>query len=189
MGFFITRIFWGGLLICWGIVLILNKFLKTPIPFGRLLIAFLLIYGGVYLLTKTTKPKKVNINTTVFSTTEVFSSDNNREYNIVFGSNIVDLSDYDKTEALKVNTVFGSSTVILSSEKTYIIKANTAFGETILPLQKELWLGSGNYVIGDSGRENKIPIEINTVFGSTHVKLKISEKEEVESSVPIDEEN
>jgi len=172
MGFFFTKFFWGGLLICYGIIMILEKLFKLNIPFGRFLIAFLLIYGGVYLITRTTKQKKVNIDTRVFTTKSTFHSENNKEYSVVFGSNIIDLSDYSQLEPIQVNTVFGTSDVLLSKEKTYIINVNAAFAETILPNQKELWLGTGKYVIGDASRENKINIELNTVFGSSHVKFK-----------------
>ena len=186
MGFFISRFFWGGLLICWGIVLIVEKLYPIKIPFGRLLIAFLLIYGGIYLITKTTRQKKVDFDTKIFTSASVINSNEGNEYNVVFGQNIIDLSDYDKAEPIKLNTVFGTSTVYLSSEKTYQIIANTAFGETKLPFQRESWLGSGNFIIGEKDREPKIQIEINTVFGGTNVLLKKNESPHRETEVEVE---
>ncbi|MCL2062922.1 MAG: hypothetical protein FWG98_00925 [Candidatus Cloacimonetes bacterium] len=189
MGFFLTRFFWGGFLICWGLVLIIEKLFPIKIPFGRLIIAFLLIYGGVYLLTRTTKQKRVEVNTNIFTSSKVVNTKEGKEYNFVFGNNVIDLSDYDKSETIEINTVFGSSTVYLSRDKTYKIRANTAFGETKLPFQRESWLGSCDFIIGEKDRDFKIPIEINTVFGSTNVLLKNSEEaEEVTNEAYVDSE-
>ena len=175
MGFFLSKVFWGGFLISWGLVLIIEKIFKVNIPLGRFIIAFLLIYGGVYILTRTTKQKRVEINSNITTNSSVLNSSNGREFHSVFSSNIIDISDLSTTDPIEINSIFGSTTVYLSNEKTYLIRVNTAFGGTRLPYQNESWLGSSSYIIGDKTREQKINIEINTVFGSTNVMIKKSE--------------
>ena len=173
MGFFFTRFFWGGLLICWGLVLILEKLLRVNIPFGRFIIAFILIYTGVYLITKFNFTKKVSDKVQVCTVESVSKGKSGREYSNVFGSNVVDFSQLtDSSEGLDINTVFGKTEIILSRKMTYEITANTVFGETVLPDQSNMPMGDSSVVLGDSDQVTKIPIEINTVFGSTIIRWK-----------------
>ncbi len=171
MGFLATKLFWGGLLICWGLVLIIERILQINIPLLRFVFAFILIYGGIYLITKNSQTKKINVKTNIFNQSQYHSNDG-KEYNIVFGSSMIDLSDIkDSSEKYQINTVFGSAEVFLSEDINYDIKINTVFGETLLPNKKELNFGSNEFRFGtDAG--DKISLEINTVFGQTVLKLK-----------------
>ena len=173
MGFLYSKLFWGGLLIFWGVVLILERVLQLNIPFMRLLIAFLLIYSGIYLLTRHNKSKKWFFNANVFNEVIINSDGTGKEYSVVFGSHVVDLSDItDYTQPIKINTVFGSSEVFLSKSQSYILNVNTVFGTTEMPNNQSFIISSNEFVIGDAEVENKIPIEINTIFGSTNVMFK-----------------
>lgn len=179
MGFLATKFFWGGLLVCWGLVLIIEKIINVNIPFMRFVFAFILIYGGVYLITRNSRSKNFNIKTNVFNTHQ-YSNENAKEYNVVFGSSIIDLSAIsESSELLKVNTVFGSSEIYLAEDINYDIHVNTVFGETVMPDRKGVNFGSNNYNLGD-GDNSAIPIEINTVFGQAVVKLKTIIKNEKE---------
>ena len=175
MNFLVSRLFWGGILICWGLVLILEKTLQINIPFTRFILAFLLIYGGVYLITRQNKVKKINFNNKFYRDSEYVFDKTNKEYNIIFGSSIIDLSKTTLTDKpIKINTIFGSSDVYISETESYEINVNTFFGETILPNKKESNFGSTHYSIGNN-ESNKISIEVNTIFGSSHIILKKSE--------------
>jgi hypothetical protein len=177
MGFIFSKIFWGTLLIVWGAVLIIGKiFPRLDIPMGRFIIAFILIYAGVYLLTKVSTPKKCHIKTKINNVENVCSSVSGAEYNIVFGSNVIDLSNRDFTpETININTVFSTSEVYLSPTMVYDIKVNTVFGETLLPDNNSTKTRSDIYTIGDADAEQKQSIEINTVFGTTQVIVKKSD--------------
>jgi predicted membrane protein len=176
MGFLATKLFWGGLLICWGIALIVEKVLQINIPFMRFVFAFILIYGGIYLITKNSNTRRVNVKTNVFNKI-LYHSAEGKEYNVVFGSSMIDLSDIsDFSEEYKVNTVFGSSEIYLSEDLNYDIKINTVFGETSLPNNKDINFGSNNYSFGSEAAE-KISLELNTVFGESIVKVKEGNKE------------
>jgi hypothetical protein len=177
MGFMFTKIFWGTLLIVWGAVLILGKiFPKLDIPMGRFILAFILIYAGVYILMKVNSPKKCHIKTKVSNVENVYMSVSGSDYNIIFGSNQIDLTNRDYTsESININTVFGTSEVFLSPTMVYDIRINTVFGETLLPNNSSIKTSSESYTVGDSDAEQKQSIEINTVFGTTHVMVKQSE--------------
>jgi len=179
MDIFLSKFFWGGLLIFWGLGLILEKLFKLNIPFGRFIIAFILIYCGIYIITRSTvKQKKIEVNSSFFSSTTLTSSEGNRQFNVVFGSNVVDISDYTYPEPVEINTIFGSSTVLIAKDRTYSIRANTGLGETILPFEREQYLGSNVYIVGNKESEEKTEIVLNTVFASTHVKFKSEDKRE-----------
>jgi len=173
MTFFFSKLFWGGLLICWGVILILERLLQVNIPFGRFLVAFLLIYAGIYLLTRHNKPNTCFPNLNIFTERTIVSDGSSKEFNVVFGSNVIDLTQHrDYSEPITINTVFGSSTVYLSPNETYEFRLNTVFGGTDLPDKREFHFGSNNVILGDKESPNKIRIEVNTVFGSTEMLFK-----------------
>ena len=171
---FLSKFFWGTLLIGWGAIMIIEKLFKLNIPYGRFVFAFILIYAGVYLLTRHSSSKKVVIEKRVFNTETVCDNNKLKEYNITFGESVIDLSaNIDYTKPIRINTVFGTTEVFLADNETYEIKVNTVFGETQMPLDKTVNFGTNHYIIGSDSNENKIKVEINTVFGNTKVVLKL----------------
>ena len=173
MGFLASKLFWGGLLIFWGLMLVLEKLLQVNIPFMRFLIAFLLIYCGIYLLMRHNKPKKVFPHTNIFTEVVINADGTGKEYSVIFGSQVVDLSDItDYNQTISINTIFGSTVVYLSKNQTYRVSVNTVFGPTEMPDKQSNSFGSREFILGDKEVVNKIPIEINTIFGSTAVVFK-----------------
>ena len=173
MGLFISKFFWGTLLIVWGVIMIIDKLFKLNIPYGRFIFAFILIYAGIYLIAKTSSPKKTVIEKNAIRSETITDHSNFREYNMTFGENVIDLTTHiDYSKEVKINTVFGVTDVYLSEKETYDIKVSTVFGETSLPMDKTVNFGSNHYVIGNDSNQNKINVEINTVFGNTKVMMK-----------------
>jgi len=175
MGFFVSKFFWGTLLIGWGLVLIVEKLLKVSIPYGRFILAFVLIYAGIYLITKHSSHKRIVIEKNTNKAETVSESADQREYNLTFGENIIDLSSFtDYSKRIIINTIFGTTDVYLSENEAYNISVNTVFGKTMLPPDKavNMGFGSNNYTVGDDSKENKINIEINTIFGNTSIMIK-----------------
>ena len=173
MGFFMTKFFWGTLLIGWGVMMILEKLLKMNIPYGRFIFAFILIYAGIYIITKHTSHKKIIIEKKFNKSETVCERENVKEYNLTFGENVIDLSEQtDYSKLIKINTVFGQTDVYLSANEIYDIKVNTVLGETLMPTDKTINFGTNHFKIGDSEKDEKVNVEINTVFGTTNVLVK-----------------
>ena len=185
MGFFFTKIFWGGVLIFWGLVLIINKLFGINIPIFRFILAFILIYSGFYILLRSGKQKSTVINTGVFCSEKVEVSGNN-EFTIIFGSKIFDISTLASSDPIDISTVFATSQVIISKNKSYKFNVSTAFGETSLPNANDSWLGGGVFIIGDANNPNIITVTISTVFGSTKVMFSNKEEETNKEEVAED---
>jgi len=174
MSFLFTSVFWGLVLIFWGVSLIIEKIFKIKIPLMRFLLAFIIIYAGIHLLLFRSCTTRSNIISKSHPKVMVVSKRANNtnidmnEYSSIFANNTIDLTTYnDYDKGVMVNTVFGGSDVIISSEAVYNFIVNSVFGGVILP---------ENYKTGDgSSDQNVITIDINSVFGYTTVTVKETE--------------
>ncbi|MCL1827587.1 MAG: hypothetical protein FWG20_06035 [Candidatus Cloacimonetes bacterium] len=167
------KLFWGCLLVLWGFVLILEKIIGKNIPFGRFFLAFLLIYLGLYLIFKVNKPNKVKIRTHINTERSATAKDPTGEYSVVFGKNVIDLANIDSTtKQFEVNTVFATTDLYLSENKTYVLKLTTFFGEVTVPKLGAVRYNNNEMTIGDEGAEEKQLLELNTVFGKTNIMVK-----------------
>jgi len=177
MRFLVSRVFWGLVLVFIGLTLILEAIFPIDVPTTNIILAFILIYIGICIFT----PKSSNIKSNVHIHTKNASRKAQgveiNEYSSVFGNNVIDLTKYrDKSKPVQINTVFGTSEVLLNEDEHYFFATNTVFGHTILP---------NRYTADNSDNdESKINIYIDTVFGSTTVLLVKVEQEQVVEEVP-----
>lgn len=168
---FTSGIFWGSLLVLWGVSMILSALFHINIPFFRIAFALIVIWFGIRLLVGGKCCKSGH--SAVFTGAEFKADANKREYNAVFGNAVVDFSgiklEGDVTKA-GVNAVFGSAQVKVGSKVPVRIRANSVFGNVRLP--------DGNAVaFGDRKWENRAPkagekvleVEVNAVFGQVEV--------------------
>jgi len=175
MGFLFTGVFWGLVLIFWGLSLIIEKIFKIKIPLMRYLLAFIIIWVGINLLffrSCSGRTRRHVLSKSHPSVMVVSKGNRNpntnidmNEYNSVFASNTYDLTTYDESDkGVVINSVFGSTDVLISSEKAYDFNVSSVFGVVTLP---------ENYKTGDgAGDPNVITVDINSVFGYTTVKVK-----------------
>jgi len=173
MSFLFSRLFWGCVLIIWGFSLILEKLIGKQIPIGRFIIAFLLVYWGIYLIIKINKPTcakiRTNISTEKISDVMGLTS----EYSVVFGNNIIDISNLQMpTKPIEVNTVFGNTDLFLSEDKSYQLSLSTVFGKVTVPKHDAVNFGDDEIIIGDINTPEKIILVVNTVFGKTNIIIK-----------------
>ena len=167
------KLFWGCLLILWGIILVLEKIIGKNIPIGRFLLAFILIYLGIYILFKVNKPNRIKVRTHIKTESCRTSSNTDGEYSVVFGKNIIDLSDIEhRANPIDINTVFATTDLYLSENKAYVIELSTFFGEVVVPKIDFKKNNDDELIIGDTSADDKIRLEINTVFGKTNIMLK-----------------
>ena len=176
MGFLFTKIFWGCFLVVWGLSVVISEIIGKKIPIGRFFLAFLLIYCGIYLITRFNKPTKTKLKTNYKTEKNYVHSQETGEYIVVFGNNIIDISGLKADKPLEVNTVFGSTDLYLSPDKTYILTLNTVFGNVYVPTHPAVNFGTNEIVVGDEEAEEKIILSINTVFGKTNVIIKTVEE-------------
>src|SRR6056297_3591259 len=115
--------FLGVLLVLVGLAALLRSF-NINIPFGRIIIGLLIIYVGIVFLLG----GGIFIpdgNTIVFNSSNIKVNDNvESEYNIIFSSGIIDLTDLNPVDIkneIEINTIFGYSEILLDSKKNISI--------------------------------------------------------------------
>lgn len=165
--------FIGVLLILVGLSALLRSF-GLNIPFGRIVIGLLIIYVGIAIMVGggIFMPED---NTILFSgSSKIRVTDPIQdEYNIIFGSGVIDLTDID-TENLRseieINTIFGNSEVLLSSNKSVRINASAAFGRAETPNGNTVSFGELNYTKMADEDSNIINLKVAAVFGGTSIR-------------------
>lgn len=174
MGCLFNGFFWGVLLIIIGVVILLNMVFKIDIPVFKLVVALVLIYWGIHLLTGITIGRRdPGPRTVSFGERTIVGRDEGDGYNIIFGQGTIRLDSVairDRTVQAEVNTVFGSSIVWIDPARPIKIKANSAFGEIRFPDSSSAVFGDHVYR-SDSLDESKphLLVKMSNVFGSTRV--------------------
>ncbi len=170
---------WGILLIVIGLTLIIKVIFNVDIPIFKIIVAFLFIYFGIKILLGNTCSifkEKSDENTVVFGEKIFFMSLNNKEYNVVFGKAVFDWQHIQldtlrqKPLEIKINTIFGSSEMILPTDVNVHIDASAVFGSAILPNGNTATFGSTSYVSSINDKPIQLYIKSDVVFGSFRVK-------------------
>ena len=172
-----SSIFWGIILILIGLSLILKVVFHVDFPFFKFLFAFFLIYLGIRIFIG--KDFRLfsdagDEQTVIFSQRTITRVENGKEYNVIFGNGIFDLRNFqdstdEKTE-IKLNTIFGSSEVLVSDSVSLEIKAHTVFAGSKMPDGNTTAFGESGYSTRGYTQKPDLRIESNTVFGGFLVK-------------------
>jgi hypothetical protein len=114
--------------------------------------------------------------TVIFSQRTITSVEDGKEYNVIFGNGIFDLRNFqssgDGEVTVKMNTVFGSSEVLINDSIPIKINAHTVFAGCKMPDGNTTAFGEAKY--NNTGYSNVplLKIESNTVFGGFLVRKK-----------------
>jgi len=172
MGFCFSGLVWGAFFILLGLAVILKHTLNIDIPVVRLFFALFLIYLGVQIILGGFRRESRAANV-VFDQRRVEVSNSDGQYNVIFGKGTVDLTGVDfkdKDMTLEANTIFGASTVKISSTVPTMVKANAAFGNAKLPDGNAAAVGTYLYK-NKAYKEGKpcLTVNANVVFGEVEV--------------------
>jgi hypothetical protein len=164
----VDGIFWGALLIILGVWFIVRRSVPVHIPVIRIIVAVLFVYVGVRILVR--GPERTDRNTAVFSeSTMSYSPARGREYNLIFSSGTVDLSEAAPSGAsiyAEVNVIFGSGTLRVNRARPVRVNMSSAFGTVESPNGRSVAFGDMVYT-SPSYREGAPALEIHAtaVFG------------------------
>ncbi len=165
-------LFWGALLIIWGLSLIVKAIFKIDVPVFRIIFALVVIYWGMKLLFGGFG-FKTSSNTVIFNSAKLGSSKFKNEYNIIFGSSEIDLTNVDISEKsvyANADIIFGSAVIHLNPEIPTIIKVSTVFAEGKLPDRTVGVFGDTIYKSDNFSEEgNHLTLKIDVVFGSVKI--------------------
>lgn len=158
-----NNLFWPIVIIAGGVLMLLNAILPWHIPVGRILLAAVLIYVGVGMLTGNHHWLKWNA-----GDYQVEADSNSAEYSVVFSERHIDLTGAnDLPPVIKLNAAFSSAEVRLPVDYNITIKASGAFCSINLPDNQNIVFGEGTYSCGvDDPAAPSLYIDANCAFGS-----------------------
>ena len=167
-----SGLFWGILLMIGGILFIVRNYVNVNIPIFRILFGLLLIYWGLSIIFGGFV--HTDSHSAVFSGNKTLKlTEDNNEYNIIFGSGEIDLTDYNmlmRMKRIEVNAIFGQAIVTVPDNVTIKLDANAVFGEAKTPKKKSVFIGENKGVINEMQGTEQIEMEVNAIFGSVEVK-------------------
>ncbi len=167
--------FWGIVFLVIGAVILLNVVFGIHLPIFRILFGLFFVSMGVKIMTggswgscSTKHEWSDNLKgRIVFSNGKSSPKDlgelEDREFNVVFGSGELDLTQTQISEgmnSLEVNTVFGESTVKIPASLAIEPEVNSVAGSLSLPPEAE----------GKSESTKRLKLKLNAVFGSIRVR-------------------
>lgn len=171
MQFLTSGVFWGSLLVLWGISTILNAMFHLHIPFFRIALGLIIIWFGVNLL----MGKKGGCCLGSAHETVVSGETPKRDYNIIFGRGEIDLTGAkpEKGREIEVNAIFGHAIVKVSSKTPVRVKGSAVFGNVEFPDGNSIAFGDRVFET-EGGKKGgaALEIEANAVFGRLEIQAK-----------------
>ena len=171
MGFLSSGLFWGAVLVIFGISILLKAVLHVDIPVFRILAGLIIIYVGLKVITGW--HGCVTSNAAVFSEYSVASKDLKGDYSVVFGKGTIDMTGADikdKTMTIRIDTVFGETTVLVDKNIPLKVQADAVFSGVKMPNGDAASIGSLAYTSPEYRQgENCLIIKADTVFGALKI--------------------
>lgn len=172
-GLIFNGIFWGLVVILFGVSIILNAMFNIHIPFVRILLAIIFIYIGIVILTGGFKFNgKIDKNNVVFGEgTMQYGGDNqSREFNVIFGRGTTVLNELkagNGENRIRINVVFGEGIVEIDPNVPMIIRTSSAFASAFMPDKTMTSFGEYTYKTPAFGKDkNYLDVEASVVFGA-----------------------
>jgi predicted membrane protein len=171
--------FWGLFLVLAGVVLLARIVFNIDFPLFKVLVGLFFILIGIRILfgksfMETLGSKE---NEVIFSDQSLHLTDiSKKEYNVIFGKSDVDLTDLNRENLparMKINTVFGSTTLYVPEDLPLIIYSDAVFSNAKLPGGNSSVFGRTSYK--SPGIEKDTPyleIKFDVVFGSVAVLVR-----------------
>ena len=175
MPFLFGGLFWGVMLVLFGVSMILRAVFNLDIPIFRIVFALVIIYFGIKLLVGR-QAFKNEANFSMFRSSTVTMKEGGGKYDVIFGQSNIDLTNIDISESSKkvsVDVVFGSGNLLIDPSVPMKLKVSTVFADCKLPNRNIIFFGDSNYktpafVEG----ENYLLLNIDVVFGSVTITEK-----------------
>lgn len=170
-------LFWGALLILIGLGIVIRVVFNINFPIVKFIVAFFFIFIGIKLLVGNFNfwHGHIDENTTLFNESRIDGQDENfKEYNVIFGSSVIDLRNIDLStgsKEIKINTIFGGTVLKIDDKIPVKIKADAAFANAKLPNGNTATFGTGRYESETYNRDtNHVYIKGDVVFGSLEIR-------------------
>jgi predicted membrane protein len=172
MGLLTSNIFWGTVVVIFGISILLKTIFHIDLPVFRILLGLFIIYIGVRMLAGWNNGFSAS-KSAVFSETKINAAGQKGDYSVVFGKGTVDLTGIDvKEKSVKtdVHTVFGETTLIVDQAIPMKIVIDAVFAGAVTPDGNTVSMGTVTYKT-KAYREGATSLDIkaDVVFGAMKI--------------------
>lgn len=177
--------FWGILCILIGVTYVARQILNIYFPISTLIIAFILIYWGISLITGHSGKREHHFNNRecnyhagneqniIFSNCETKVNNEQDKYNLIFSSGIIDLRTLNmplENRSLKVDVIFSKGLIRINPDIPAVIKVDSAFANARFPNNTQVSFGNYTYVTRSYKQDMPhLYIKIDVVFGSADI--------------------
>ncbi|TXJ39573.1 hypothetical protein [Brachyspira aalborgi] len=174
MRFLSSGIFWGFIVILFGVGILLKSVFHVNIPFFKILIGIIVILFGVSIIFNAINSRR---NNTVFREYNFNFGTIEKEYNIVFSKGVFDFTNFNFSnyngEFIKINSAFSKSEIYLSRNFEYEIRADSVFGVVSLPNGESVSFGNiARLENAENSGLKRINLHVSSVFGETKILYK-----------------
>lgn len=173
MSFLSSGVFWGAMIILFGLSILLKEIFHVHIPITRIIFGVILLYIGIRVIMGGMNRRWHSVDA-IFGSSSTEYQSGKGDYNIVFGSGTIDLSKMKtviQDEKINVSVVFGNGTLLVNDSLPLIIKGTAVFGNIVLPNQSSSAMGDIYYTSPTySDSQPHVTIDANSVFGKLVVQ-------------------
>jgi len=178
------ELFWASLLIIFGFSMLLGALFGINIPVFRIFSGIFLVYLGIQLIANWPAHKERVAQPIYFGRRSIiiepamFQTERPPRYAVLFGTAYLDFSKIEEVNPeicpveMEVNTIFGSTKIILNKNIPTRVISSASFGTTTFPDDTEINFGNYTYRIKD-GENAQLILRTSTAFG----KLEIATRE------------
>ncbi len=174
-GFLLNSIFWGVVLILFGIALLLGNVFGIHIHIFQFFLAVLFFYIGIRILVGWRRwggRRRAGR----FEDRRIGSVRPEDRHEILFGRGDIDLTGFilqDQTIRVEVNTAFGGCIITIDAKMPMKIRASSAFAGIRLP--DGHGLAFGEHIWKSSNLDEAKPyllLDVSSVFGGVHISAR-----------------
>ncbi len=178
MDFFFSGLFWGLLIIFFGLSIVIKTVFHIDLHLGRIFFSVIVILFGISLLTgrqffHSRNYQENGGRTSFFSDGRREHGPIQREYTVIFGKEVIDLRGWNSEEDpinIEVNAIFGATEIIMPSHVTASVKGSAVFGATQFPDGGSAAFGERSYRQSGTDTGTPLYVEASAVFG--HVAIR-----------------
>ena len=174
MRFLSSGIFWGFIVILFGVGILLKSVFHVNIPFFKILIGIIIIFFGISFIVDAMSQRKSEA---IFRNYNFNFGTIEKEYNIVFSKGVFDFTNFNFSnyngEFIKINSAFSKSEIYLSRNFEYEIRADSVFGVVSLPNGESVSFGNiARLENAENSGLKRINLHVSSVFGETKILYK-----------------
>ena len=174
MRFLSSGIFWGFVVILFGVGILLKSVFHVNIPFFKILIGIIIIFFGISFIVDAMSQRKSEA---IFRNYNFNFGTIEKEYNIVFSKGVFDFTNFNFSnyngEFIKINSAFSKSEIYLSRNFEYEIRADSVFGVVSLPNGESVSFGNiARLENAENSELKRINLHVSSVFGETKILYK-----------------